>query len=391
MNKIIVNSTWVVCILGKNKICLITWSSSEAFVTPLSNMIQILCNFGKVCVVLGGIYNIMNEVDIQGVKFYIVKLKLSSNIIYRIINYVFLEIKTSLNLIVISKNVDLVVFFMESDAFLPVLTSRLLGKNSIRVLPSFICNHSVKVEKNILPKFLVSLNTLSYNLSDKIILYTPNLIKEWELEKYKHKISFSHEHFLDLDNFKIKTSFYERDYFVGYVGRLSEEKGITNFIRAIPYIIDKNSNLKFIIAGDGNLRKYAESYINANNLDRVVNFIGWVPHDKLPDILNKLKLLVLPSYTEGLPNILLESMACGTPVLAAPVGSIPDVVKDETTGFIMNNNSPEYIALDVIKALQYPHLDRIVANARKQVECEFNYEYTVSKFKKNTEDFLKFI
>jgi glycosyltransferase involved in cell wall biosynthesis len=52
-----------------------------------------------------------------------------------------------------------------------------------------------------------------------------------------------------------------------------------------------------------------------------------------------LALLVIPSYTEGLPNIMLEAMACGTPMLASPVGAIEDVIKDEETGFILRSKS----------------------------------------------------
>ena len=125
------------------------------------------------------------------------------------------------------------------------------------------------------------------------------------------------------------------------------------------------------------------SYENLNNK---VELTGWIPHDELPDYSNMSKLIVLPSYTEGLPNIMLEAMACGTPVLATPVGAIPDVIKDGETGFIMENNSPECIAENVERALNHPDLDKIVKNARESVEKEFTYEATLGRYRKIMEE-----
>jgi glycosyltransferase involved in cell wall biosynthesis len=104
------------------------------------------------------------------------------------------------------------------------------------------------------------------------------------------------------------------------------------------------------------------------------------------DYLNELKLFVLPPYTEGLTTGVLEAMACGTPVLATSVGAIPDVIKDGETGFIMENNSQECIAENVIRVLNYPNLDRIVKNARELVEKEFSYEAAVERYRKIVEE-----
>jgi len=81
--------------------------------------------------------------------------------------------------------------------------------------------------------------------------------------------------------------------------------------------------------------------LDNNGLITRVDIPGWISQVDLAKYLNTLRLLVLPSSTEGLPNILLEAIACGTPVVSTPVGAIPDIIQDDENGFIMDNNSPD--------------------------------------------------
>jgi glycosyltransferase involved in cell wall biosynthesis len=120
-------------------------------------------------------------------------------------------------------------------------------------------------------------------------------------------------------------------------------------------------------------------YIEKNKLNDI-EFIEWINHDELPIYLNKLNLLVIPSYTEGLPNIMIEAMACGTPVLATPVGSIPDFIKDGNTGFLMENNSPECISENIIRAINYSDINSISENGHSMVKQEFSKENTIKKW-----------
>jgi glycosyltransferase involved in cell wall biosynthesis len=176
---------------------------------------------------------------------------------------------------------------------------------------------------------------------------------------------------------------------IGFIGRFSKEKGIMNLVNALPILFKTTNSIEVILIGGGSLFYEIKEKIRQNGYATRVHFSGWISHDKLPDCLSELKLLVLPSYTEGLPNVILEAMACYTPVLSTPVGSIPDVIADGDTGFIMKNNSPECIAENIIRALNFPELDRIVSNARRLIERKYSYKAAAERYRQLLMDDLE--
>ena len=182
--------------------------------------------------------------------------------------------------------------------------------------------------------------------------------------------------------FQIKKELKKRKNLVGYIARLSEGKGVMNFVKAMPLVLKKSNNVEFLIGGYGPLQNKIGAKIKENNLSQNANLVGYIPPNELVDYLNELKLFVLPSYSEGLPIGVLEAMACGAPVLATPVGGVPDLIKDGETGFIMGDNTPECIAKNVIRALEHPDLEEIVKNARKVIEKEYAYEAAVERYSK---------
>lgn len=362
-------------------ICIITSPRPMAGVTPLSNLVNILSTLSNELYVITG-----NEGDIvcknhKKVYSYSIVYNPKTQIIARILNYIYLQLTISYRLMKLARTVDIWFFFMGEGLLLPILTLKLSRKPVILSLAAS-APKIIEAKKNIslLDKTMELLEIINYTLSNRIFICSQNLIEEWSLEKYKNKISIAHEHFIDFNKFKIKYEIHERDCLIGYIGRLSEEKGVLNYIKAIPEI--KKGKLKFLIGGDGELRCEIEEYLYENNFNNRIILVGWIPHDEIPDRLNELKLLVIPSYTESGPLIALEAMSCGTPILATPVGHIPDIVKDGETGFIMENNTPACIAENVLRALEHPDLERIVKNARVLVEREFTYEAAVERYGK---------
>lgn len=308
------------------------------------------------------------------------------NVVSRSIKYYLLQVFMSYKIMKLSSDINTWVFFLGGEALLlPILIARLLNKKVIILLAGSI-EREGEYRNDVCYKLLRLFKIACCTLSTKIIVYSKSLIPFCNVEKYRHKILIAHRHFLDFKTFTVTTPLPDRPPLIGYIGRLSAEKGIQHFVLALPTILNDRQNLCVLIGGEGKLKEPIEASLQEEWVTARVDLPGWISHDDLPRYLNQLHLLVLPSYTEGLPNIMLEAMACGTPVLATPVGAIPDIIIDGKTGFIMENNSPECIAENVIRALNSPDLERIAENGRRFVEENFTFESTVARWKEVLEE-----
>ena len=359
---------------------LITMPIGKAGMNPMLNMIRIMLHFNYRLFIVTG--NEFTKESISNGNVSVCSLHYDYDVdnFRKPFNFFLMQLKISRNILKMRRKVDFLVFLYGSDLTLPLLLAKMLGKKVLLVTTGSSAEASRSIGSPY-TKFLRIMEKVSYGMVDRIVVYSSHLVEEWNLEKHQNKISIAYRHYLNFEQFKVVKDCTERKMLIGFVGRLSQEKGVLEFVKAVPLILEKRPDLNFIIGGDGSLRDNIEKFVAKNNLNEKVKLVGWIPHEKLPDYLNELKLFVLPSYTEGLPNLILEAMACGAPVLATPVGAIPDVIKDGETGFIMEDNSPECIAKNIIRVLECPYLEKIVENARELVENEFTYEKAVEKWR----------
>ncbi len=376
--------------MGKKplNIGIITPPIGSAGVVPLSNLMDVTSSISNLVYIITGDVEIHSSRMIESnVLIYKIKYSPKINAIKKIITNVYLQMRISKKLIELKNKSDVVIYFLDSHAYLlPVLTGKFLKKKIVLVLAASISG-SAQANANIYSNILRFSESISFKYANYIMVYSPGLIEKWDLRDYAHKIRIVHEHFLDLNTFNITIPLPDRPPLIGYIGRLSGEKGVQHFAQALPVILNNRQDLLHVlIGGDGQLMESIKASLEEGGVTARVNLQGWISHDDLPKHLNQLRLLVLPSYTEGLPNIMLEAMACGTPVLATPIGAIPDVIIDGKTGFIMENNSPECIVENVIRALNSPDLVQIAEAGRLFVEQNFTFESTVARWKEVLEE-----
>lgn len=315
----------------------------------------------------------------------------SRSLASKILKYVLTQFRIFLRLITIRKSCNSVIFFDIAELYtMLIFITKFFLKKKVIVVHCGLASRSFEIVYGnkwlglgtVIAYLIKLLEKMSFRFADGIAVESESIIKFHGLEGYRRKISICRSYYIDTSAFNIERDIKARRNLVGYVGRFGKDKGAVNFAEAVAKISQVNNDIKSLMIGgfDSEINEI-EAVLKKNNPLHRVTLVGHVSYDQIPKYLNELKLLVLPSYGEGLPKIILEAMACGTPVLATPVGGIPDVIKDEETGFILEDNSPECIARNIIRALQYPKLDEIIKDAHALVEREYTYEPAVKRWK----------
>jgi len=193
-----------------------------------------------------------------------------------------------------------------------------------------------------------------YNISKKKQYYIPNGV--------------------DINKFK-KNNHIKKE-FITFIGRFTYIKGIDIFINVIKNLYKKNKNLRFLIIGDGPLRNIVKE---AKKRFPITHFINY-PYENIEKIYNMSKLIFLTSRFEGLPTILLESLACETPVVAPNVGGISEVLIPNKNGIFFDNNQ---FNESIKKSLNLFNDENILKeygkNGRNLIEKRFSWDVITDK------------
>jgi len=370
------------------KLCIIGGGVGQANVQPFEDLIQIvdtLCSDYTIIVSSSdqvSFHHVFNPHITYKFTSPNKSTRPSNNLVWRISDIVYTQLRISYYMVILAGKTDIFLLFLGDTAFFPITTAKILKKKVV-LLRGGYAEKEIDSKADFITQIYKPIIWLNLRLVNTIVLYSKGLIEKWNMQKFSKKILIAPRHYINLNIFCIKRPFNDRDFVVGYIGNFSNVKNCSGFIEAINMLKD-NQDIKFLIGGKGPLQSYVEMALKEIDRDFPgrVKYLGWIPHHELPFHLNEIRLLVIPSYSEGLPNIMLESMACGTPVLAMPVGAIPDVISDNVNGFLLDTNSAEGIGRGVMKCMSHQKIEVISSNARKFVEDNYSFQSALIRYTK---------
>lgn len=204
-----------------------------------------------------------------------------------------------------------------------------------------------------------------------VATYTPEMASSLGLDPGADGVYADAARYVETDEFTLEREMEDRPERVVFVGRLDAEKNVD----VIADVAASMPDVEFVFVDDGPLRTRLEDA--ASN----ITVEGWQPHHRIPTHLNGAKALVLASDdAEGLPTVILEAYACGTPVVATRVAGVPDVVSDDFTGYLVDSPEPDALQSAFRRLVDHDDLPAVSRNCRRFVERQFRYEAAIDRY-----------
>jgi len=165
------------------------------------------------------------------------------------------------------------------------------------------------------------------------------------------------------------------------VGRICEQKGQLLLVEAIKKLHDEGINVHLVLAGDGEMREEVEALINTYALSAFITITGWISSDEVRHHILSAEIMVLPSFAEGLPVVIMEAMSLKRLVVSTYVAGIPELIKHKENGWLCAAGDVDALAevLQEALATSKPKRDKMSAFAYESVIARHNIDTEAAK------------
>lgn len=180
------------------------------------------------------------------------------------------------------------------------------------------------------------------------------------------------------------------DKLILFVGRFVPLKNLPFMIRGVSEVIKSDNKVKLMLVGEGPLHDQMVDIVSKLSIEKNVVFAGNVTHATLPEYYSASDLFLLTSSYDNFPNVVIEAMACGLPVIGTRVGGIPQLVEEGTRGFCIENNNINELRGAVIRMINDEKLCREIGERNMKFAGEnYNWDRSARHFMKIYEEILE--
>lgn len=180
----------------------------------------------------------------------------------------------------------------------------------------------------------------------------------------------------------------DKDILVLNIGRLHIQKGHMFLIEGAKKVLERKSNVKFWIVGEGEEREKLSEEMRKEGLQGKVSLLGY--REDIPNLLAAADIFVLSSLWEGFPYTVLEAMSVGLPVVSTDVGGVAEAVEDEQTGLLVPPKEPRLLADALLYLIDHPERRKKMGEkGRERVRKKFSLEKMLSQIEKVYDEVLK--
>ena len=339
-----------------------------------SKFIRTICDAYKQVVIVGG--NITLEKDLNNVQIESYEYNKEGNKLQKFLGMLRLQRQMAQYLHSHVKNGDHVIFWLGDKMFWPFKAAKKITDHV-----GYFVYGNLATEGN---------DSLFMKLSAKLVMYMANNADRVFVESRAVKDGWGGQLNKDVYELHLYTDMigfnpYEnRKNKVGMLCRMAGVKHVIESINAFYELHNEYPDWSLELVGSGLQEDECRELIKKLEADQYIKVFGWMDKEKVKQITDEWKYNMLASDHEGLPNSMIEMMGKGIPIIATPVGGIPDLLKDHINGFVLSGTSVADIKEGLLRAITADNYEELTQNAFNTVK----EKYSLSGAKKETTDVL---